>query len=390
MIRPPCGCWRFIRPNAPWAQRNMPFRLTPTTALHWAKVSSSIGTGGAFWPALLNRRWRRPNSLSISANKALTASGSPTSVATGSARRPSPLTSPATSSRSSRRRPASATCQPVRASASADAFPTPEPAPVTRAKRSPSMLPPLNLWNPFLPQFRRDPPHSGAKHNRAAEQGRQARVLAEGDKHPERPEHNIQKTDEARFRGRNELGPLHEEDKGEADRRQAKGEQDREIGGADRLKRRIGEPEDSGADGAEAVDDNHRGARLAPLQNDHAGEGERNQHRQGLPQGTAGAEAARDHNDDADEGDASGDERAGRDALAIDEEAHRRCDEGQGGVDHHHVGDGRRHHRGGVGGDRNHRQQRHERRQRAEAERVVEAPGSPFDQADSRDRGRAE
>ena len=42
-------------------------------------------------------------------------------------------------------------------------------------------------------------------------------------------EHNIQKTDEARFRRRNELGPLHEEDEGEADRGQAEHEQDREI-----------------------------------------------------------------------------------------------------------------------------------------------------------------
>ena len=106
---------------------------------------------------------------------------------------------------------------------------------------------------------------------------------------------------------------------------------------------------------AEAIDDNHRGARLAPLQNDHAGEGERHQHRQGLPQETPGAEPARHHDDDADERQARGDEGAGRDALAIDEEADRRRDERQGGVDHHHVGDGRRHHRGGVGGDRDHR-----------------------------------
>ena len=45
------------------------------------------------------------------------------------ARRPSALISPAVSSRGSRRRPASATCQPTRASASADALPIPDPAP---------------------------------------------------------------------------------------------------------------------------------------------------------------------------------------------------------------------------------------------------------------------
>ena len=43
----------------------------------------------------------------------------------------------------------------------------------------------------------------------------------------------------------NELGPLHEEDEGEADRRQAEDEQDREIVQADWLKRRVGEAEDS-------------------------------------------------------------------------------------------------------------------------------------------------
>ena len=32
MIRPPCGFWRFMRPNAAWAHRNMPLRLTSTTA----------------------------------------------------------------------------------------------------------------------------------------------------------------------------------------------------------------------------------------------------------------------------------------------------------------------------------------------------------------------
>jgi len=101
-----------------------------------------------------------------------------------------------------------------------------------------------------------------------------------------------------------------------------------------------------------------RGARLAALQNDHAGKREGHQHRQGLPEKTPGTETARDHDDDADERQARGDEGAGRDALAIDEKAHRRGDERHRGVDHHDVGDGRRHHRGGVGGDGDHREQR--------------------------------
>src|SRR6185437_1690160 len=262
----------------------MPLRLTSTTAFHWSKVSSSIGTGGAFWPALLNRRSRRPNSRSICPNRALTASGSLTLVGSARARRPRALIAPAVSSSASRRRPASATCQPVRAKAKADARPIPEPAPVTRAKRSPSMLPPIPLQNPFLPQFRRHPPERGAKHDRPADEGREARVLAEGDKHPERPEHNIEEADEAGLGGGNELGALHEEHESEADRRQPEHEQDREIMKADRLERRIGEAEQAGAESADAVDGDHRGARPAPLQNDHGREGERHQHRQGLPQ----------------------------------------------------------------------------------------------------------
>src|SRR5579872_860940 len=176
----------------------MPLRLTSTTALHCANVSSSIGTGGAFWPALLNNRSRRPNSRSIVANRALTASGSATLVGAASARRPSFLISPATSSSGSRRRPASATCQPVRASASADVFPIPVPAPVTRAKRSPSIFPPLQtLCKPLPPELRRHSPESGGEHDHGPENGGQARVLAEGDKHPYRPQHNIEQADEA-------------------------------------------------------------------------------------------------------------------------------------------------------------------------------------------------
>src|SRR5208282_2841406 len=118
------------------------------------------------------------------ANSAFTASGSPTSDGTATARRPSALISPAVSSSGSRRRPASATCQPARPSASADALPIPEPAPVTRAKHSPSMVPPVSLVNPFLPELRGDAPDGGGEHDRAAENCRLARVLAEGKKHP--------------------------------------------------------------------------------------------------------------------------------------------------------------------------------------------------------------
>src|SRR5271170_5167110 len=324
MMRPPCGRWRFIRPKAPWAHRKAPLRLTSTTVFHCAKVSSSIGTAGAPWPALLNKRSSRPNSRSMVANSAFTAAGSPTSAGEATARRPRALISPAASSSGSRRRPASATCQPARASAGAAALPIPEPAPVTRAKCSPSMVSPLSLKDPLLPQFRRHPPDGGAEHDRAAEHGRQARVLAEGKKHPYRSEHNIEQADEARFGGRDELGPLHEDDEGEPDRRQAEHEQDDEIVEPDRRRRRIGKAEDSGAERAEAIDHDHRSLRLAPLKHNHASEGERHQHRQRLSQEAPRTEAACDHDDDAEKRQARGGEGARADAFAIDDKADRR------------------------------------------------------------------
>ena len=76
--------------------------------------------------------------------------------------------------------------------------------------------------------------------------------------------------------------------------------------------------------------------------------------------------------------------------LPVDEPADRGGDEGNGRVDDHDVGDGRRHHRGGVGGDRDRREQGDERRERAETERVVEPPAPPFDEAHDRDRDRAQ
>ncbi len=218
------------------------------------------------------------------------------------------------------------------------------------------MFPPFDAKNPLPAQIRRHAPDGGGEHDRAAENRRRARVLAKGKKHPYRSEHNVEQADEARLRGRDELGALHENHEGEADRRQAEREEDQEIIGSDRLMRRIGEAEHAGAERAERVDGDHRHLRLAPLQDDHAGEGQGHQHRQRLPQQTPRAEAARDHDDDAGERDARGGERARRDALAIDEETDPRRDEGQGRVDHHDVGDRRRHDRGGVGGDRDHRQ----------------------------------
>ena len=54
--------------------------------------------------------------------------------------------------------------------------------------------------HPFASQIRRHPPERRAEHDRAAEDGRCARILAEGKKHPDRPQHNVEQADEARLR----------------------------------------------------------------------------------------------------------------------------------------------------------------------------------------------
>src|SRR5207245_7170273 len=59
-IRPPRGCWLLMSLIASWVQRKAPVRLTSTTEVHWSKVTSASGTGGAPEPALLKRRSQRP------------------------------------------------------------------------------------------------------------------------------------------------------------------------------------------------------------------------------------------------------------------------------------------------------------------------------------------
>ena len=58
MIRPPGGSCAFISRNACRAHRNEPVRFTSTTRCQSSTSSSSIGTGGATVPALLNSRSR--------------------------------------------------------------------------------------------------------------------------------------------------------------------------------------------------------------------------------------------------------------------------------------------------------------------------------------------
>ena len=123
-----------------------------TTAFHFSNGRSSSGMPGAPTPALLNSTSRRPKVSLVLANSALTEAGSVTSVGTASALRPRPFTCSATASSGSLRRPLSATSNPSLASASDDALPIPEPAPVTSATLA--MRPPsLAAWRPFHSGF---------------------------------------------------------------------------------------------------------------------------------------------------------------------------------------------------------------------------------------------
>src|SRR3989454_12438860 len=108
----------------------MPLRLASTTVFHCSTVRSSRGTAGAPVPALLKSRSSRPNVSFVFANSAFTDAGSPTSVGTTSVRL---LHCDAVSCSASLRRPASTTDQPSRDSATDDARPIPDPAPVTIA-----------------------------------------------------------------------------------------------------------------------------------------------------------------------------------------------------------------------------------------------------------------
>ena len=67
-------------------------------------------------------------------------------------------------------------------------------------------------------------------------------VLAEGNKHPDGAEHNVEQADQPRLGRGNALGALHEQDEGEADRGQAEQEQHPEVEKAERRTGRQREP----------------------------------------------------------------------------------------------------------------------------------------------------
>ena len=133
MIRPPRGSCAFMILIASCAHRNTPVRLTSTAAAHCSNVRSSIGTGGAPVPALLNSRSKRPNTSWILPKSARTGCGLLTSVGTTSIRPSECFLSPAVFSNSWTRRPANTTAHPFSRKARLTARPIPLPAPVTTA-----------------------------------------------------------------------------------------------------------------------------------------------------------------------------------------------------------------------------------------------------------------
>ena len=133
IIRPPIGVCVFIRRMASCVHRNDAVKFVSTTVCHCSNVKSSIGTGGAPVPALLNSTSRRPNASLVLANIAAMALGSDTSATTANPRSPSAPASAIDSASASSRRPTSTTEYPTFKSATAEARPIPELAPVTNA-----------------------------------------------------------------------------------------------------------------------------------------------------------------------------------------------------------------------------------------------------------------
>ena len=119
--------------KASCVHKNTPVKLILTTSIHCSYVSSSRDTPGAFVPALLNNRSRRPYLLCVVLNSSWTDTGSPTLVGIAIAFPPKASISEATSFSGSGLLPANINVHPSAASATDQAFPTPDPAPVTIA-----------------------------------------------------------------------------------------------------------------------------------------------------------------------------------------------------------------------------------------------------------------
>ena len=135
MMRPPRGCWVFIRRTAPCAHKNAPVRFVSMTLRHCTSESSSNGTPGTLTPALLNKTSNRPNTSLMRAKSARTEDSSVTSVGTTSQSAAGAPDSCAVAWRASGLRPARTTAYPARSRPRAQARPMPDPAPVTRATR---------------------------------------------------------------------------------------------------------------------------------------------------------------------------------------------------------------------------------------------------------------
>ena len=122
--------------KASCVHKNTPVKLILTTFIHWSYVSFSRDTPGAFVPALLNNRSRRPYLLWVVSNSSWIDTGSPTLVGIATVSYTHLSISEETSFSGSGLLPANINVHPSAASATDEAFPTPDPAPVTIATLS--------------------------------------------------------------------------------------------------------------------------------------------------------------------------------------------------------------------------------------------------------------
>ena len=132
----PRGC---MSRNAAWAQKRLPLTFTRQRRSRSASVASSTGTFSLMTAAQFTRPSMRPSSATMRSNAARTASRSPTSTPTASARRPSASTSATVSAADASSRSTTATSAPTPAAATATPWPIPCAPPVTTTTR-PSRL----------------------------------------------------------------------------------------------------------------------------------------------------------------------------------------------------------------------------------------------------------
>ena len=232
-------------------------------------------------PALLNKQVEPAELLLDGGEQRRDRVGIADVAAWAKLRRPIASISRAAAAIGSSRRPVSATFQPARASASADALPMPRPPPVISANLSVLMFPPVFDCIAIIAARRRARQSrvgrrsSGASRQTAAaitkaaaDQRRAVGHLAESEQHPERSHHDVEHRDQRRLGRRHDFGAFHEQRESHRDRGDAEHEQHAEVEGGDRHVRRDGIAETRRDQRRQRVDRRDRQSGIAPLQND--------------------------------------------------------------------------------------------------------------------------